>query len=408
MNPLDIAAVLLVLMAGFAFLNERYLRLPIMLGLVLMALLWSLALALGVWVEPGGPAVQAQVWLRGHAVYEPLVSGLLGLLLFAGALRLNLADLARQIGVVLALVILGVGVSVLLTGTLSWIILAGLGITLPWLYGLLFGALIAATDPVMVRGLLARVRVAPELQHRMAGESVLGGGLAVVLCVLLMAMVVAPGGMAIIDRVVWQVGGSLLFGLLIGLAAYRLLRHVDHYQVEVLILLALVVGALVLAGHGALSGPLTLLAAGLVLGNHGTLLAMSEKSRRHLHDFWELIGGLVNAALFVLLALEVMLPGFRMEYLLAALAILPLVLLGRFIAMGLPVTVLRRFRAQAPGSVQIMTWGGLRGGISIALVLSLPAGEAREVLVLVTAVVVLFAVVVQGLTFRSLVRHIGD
>ncbi|MDZ7803851.1 cation:proton antiporter [Thiohalophilus sp.] len=405
MDPLDIAAVLLVLMAGFAFLNERYLRLPIMLGLVLMALLWSLALGIG--TEAGGPAVQAQLWLRGHAVYEPLVSGLLGLLLFAGALRLNLADLARQTWVVLALVILGVGVSVFLVGTLGWIILAGLGITLPWLYGLLFGALIAPTDPVLVRGLLTRVRVAPELQHRMAGESVLAGGLAVVLFVLLMAMV-APGGMAITDRVLWQVGGSLLFGLLIGLAAYRLLRHVDHYQVEVLILLALVAGALVLAGHGALSGPLTLLAAGLVLGNHGTLLAMSEKSRRHLHDFWELIGGLVSAALFVLLALEVMLPGFRMEYLLAALAILPLVLLGRFIAMGLPVTVLRRFRAQAPGSVQIMTWGGVRGGISIALVLSLPPGEAREALVLVSAVVLLFAVVVQGLTFRSLVRHIGD
>ncbi len=407
MDPLDIAAVLLVLMAGFAFLNERYLRLPIMLGLVLMALLWSLALALGIGTEAGGPAVQVQLWLRGHAVYDPLVSGLLGLLLFAGALRLNLADLARQTWVVLGLVILGVGMSVFLVGTLGWIILAGLGITFPWLYGLLFGALIAPTDPVLVRGLLSRVRVAPELQHRMAGESVLGSGLAVVLFVLLMARV-APGEMAITDRVLWQVGGSLLFGLLIGLAAYRLLRHVDHYQVEVLILLALVVGALVLAGHGALSGPLTLLAAGLVLGNHGTLLAMSEKSRRHLHDFWELIGGLVSAALFVLLALEVMLPGFRMEYLLAALVILPLVLLGRFIAMGLPVTVLRHFRAQAPGSVQIMTWGGVRGGISIALVLSLPPGEAREALVLVSAVVLLFAVVVQGLTFRSLVRHIGD
>lgn len=408
MDPLDIAAVLLVLMAGFAFLNERYPRLPLMLGLVLIALLWALALGLGIWVESGGPALQAQVWLRGRALYEPLVSGLLGLLLFAGALRLNLADLARQIGPVLALVILGVGLSVLLAGTLSWIILAGLGISLPWLYGLLFGAIIAPTDPVMVRGLLTRVRVAPELPHRMAGESVLGGGLAVVLFVLLMAIVLAPEGMTLTEQVLWQVGGSLLFGLLIGLAAFRLLRHVDHYQVEVLILLALVVGALVLTGHGALSGPLTLLAAGLVLGNHGTLLAMSEKSRRHLHDFWELIGGLVNAALFVLLALEVMLPGFRMEYLLAALAILPLVLLSRFIAMGVPVTVLRRFRAQPPGSIQIMTWGGVRGGISIALVLSLPAGEARETLVLVTAVVVLFAVVVQGLTFRSLVRRIGD
>ncbi|MFO8023811.1 cation:proton antiporter [Thiohalophilus sp.] len=408
MDPLDIAAVLLVLMAGFAFLNERYLHLPLMLGLVLMALLWSLILALGVWIEPAGPAVQAQVWLQGQAMYEPLVSGLLGLLLFAGALRLNLADLTRQIWIVLALVIPGVGIAVLLIGSLSWIILAGLGITLPWIYGLLFGALIAPTDPVMVRGLLTRARISSELQHRMAGESVLAGGLAVALVLVLMTMVNAPGGIAITEQIIWQVGGSLLFGLLIGLAAYRLLRHVDHYQVEVLILLALVVGALVLAGHGALSGPLTLLAAGLVLGNHGTLLAMSEKSRRHLHDFWELIGGLVNAVLFVLLALEVMLPGFRMEYLLAALTILPLVLLGRFIAMGLPVTVLRRFRAQTPGSVQIMTWGGLRGGISIALVLSLPAGEAREVLVLVTAVVVLFAVVVQGLTFRSLVRHIGD
>ena len=199
-----------------------------------------------------------------------------------------------------------------------------------------------------------------------------------------------------------------MLGLLTGLGAYRLLRQLDDYQVEVLILLALVFGLLALAQHWLLSGPLALLAAGLVLGNHGRILAMSEKSRRHLHDFWELIGGLVNAVLLILLMLEFLKTGPRFEYFLASLAILPVVLLARFIAVGIPVTVLRYFHAEAPGSAQIMTWGGLRGGISVALVLSLPDSMERDVFVMLTAVIVIFSVLVQGLTFRSLVRHLGD
>lgn len=408
MDLLDITAVLLVLMAGFAFLNERYFRLPIMLGLLQMALLCSGLLAVLVWLDQGGPALLVPGELRGQAEYELLVRGLLGSLLFAGALRLNLADLVGQLWPIITLVVLGVGLSVLLTGTLSWVIATGLGLSLPWLYGLLFGALIAPTDPVVVRGLLERAGVPAELQSRLAGESILGGGIAVVVFMLLLAMILAPQGTPAHAPVLWQTGGSLMLGLLPGLAAYRLLRHVDHYQVEVLILLALVAGGFVLAEHWSLSAPLTLLAAGLVLGNHGRLLAMSEKSRRHLQDFWELIGGMANAVLLVLLVLEILLPGLRFEYLLAALAILPVVLLTRFVALALPVTVWRRWRSLAPGSIQLMTWGGLHGGVSIALVLLLPPGVVRDALVPVTAVVVVFSVLVQGLTFRSLVRHLGD
>lgn len=405
MDLFDIAAALMVLMAGFAYLNDRYFHLPITLGMLLMALLWSLLLALGAWFEPGGPMLLAQTWLPGPEVYERLVSTLLGLLLFAGALRLNLADLAKQTWLVLVLVLVSAGFSVFLAGTASWLILAALGVTLPWLHGLLFGALIAPTDPVVVRGLLARARVSPELQSRMAGESLLGSGLAIALVVVLLSM---SANDLSAEPLLWRIGGSLLLGLVTGLVAYQLLRRIDHYQVEVLILLALVGGGMVLAGDWQLSAPLAMLVAGLLLGNHGRLLAMSEKSRRHLHDFWELIGGLVNAVLVVLIVLEIMSPGSHAEYLLAALAILPVILLTRFLAVGLPITVLRRFRPVSPGTVQIMSWGGVRGGVSVALVLSLPPGPARDALVIVTAVVVSASIVIQGLTFRSLVRHIGE
>jgi len=406
MDSLDIAAVLLVLMAGFGYLNYRYLRLPTTLGMSLVALVLSLFLALMLGFDHGGLTDRVQGWLHQREFHDTLISALLGLLLFAGALRLNLADLAQQKGLVLSLALFGVAVSVLLVGTLSWVILAGLGLTLPWIYGLLFGALIAPTDPIAVRGLLVRGGVTQTLQTRMAGEAVLGGGLAIAVFAVLLVLVpvVASPGKLLLQ----QVGGSLLFGLVIGLLAYQLLRRIDHYQIEVLIMLALVAGGLVVASHWHLSGPLALLVAGLMLGNHGQLLAMSEKSRRHLHDFWELVGGLVNAVLLVLLILEMMLAGFRGEYLLAALAILPIVLLARLIGAGLPIAIMRYFRSFSPGTIQLMSWGGIRGGISIALVLSLPAGMERDMLVVITAAVVVFSVVVQGLTFVTLVRRLGE
>lgn len=404
MDSLDIAAVLLVLMAGFGYLNYRYWRLPTTLGMSLMALLLALFLALMLGFERGGLTVQVQGWLRQREFHDTLISALLGLLLFAGALRLNLADLAHQKWLVLSLVLFGVAVSVLLVGTLSWVVLAGLGVTLPWVYGLLFGALIAPTDPIAVRGLLVRAGVTQTLQTRMAGESLLGAGLAIAVFVVLLS----PATVSPETLLVQQVGSSLLFGLVIGLLAYQLLRRIDHYQIEVLIMLALVAGGLVLASHWHLSGPLALLVAGLMLGNHGRLLAMSEKSRRHLHDFWELVGGLVNAVLLILMILEMMLAGFHGEYLLAALAILPIVLLARLIGAGLPIAIMRYFWSFTPGTIQLMSWGGIRGGVSIALVLSLPAGMERDSLLVITAAVVIFSVVVQGLTFATLVRRLGE
>lgn len=407
MDLFDIVAMLLVLIAGFAFLNERFFRLPIMLGLVLMALLCS-ALLLGILFFQHGKMVTMQAWLPVGRSYDVLVSTLLGLMLFAGALRLNLADMVSQFGLVIVLALLGVGLSVLLVGMLSWLFLAGLGVTVSPVYGLLFGALIAPIDPVIVRGLLTRAGVVPALRDQMVSESVLGAGIAVALAGVLLATLLTGGTVSTTHLLLWQVGGGLLFGLIPGLVVYRLLRLIDQYQVESLILLALVAGILVLTLYWQLSTPLALLMAGLVLGNHGRYLAMSAKARRHQQDFWELIGGLVNAVLVVLLALELQRVELRPEYLLAALAILPVVLLTRFMSVGLPITVLRRFRPVPPGTVQFLTWGGLRGGISVALVLLLPPGIHRDALILITAVVIVFAIAVQGLTFRQLVQHHGN
>jgi len=198
----------------------------------------------------------------------------------------------------------------------------------------------------------------------------------------------------------------LMFGLGAGGLTYWMLKSVDNYQVEVLLTLALVTGGYALAETLHLSAPIAIVVAGLLIGNHGRVLAMSEKTRGHLDTFWELVDEILNAVLFVLIGLEVLALTFIQEYLLAGLLAIPIVLLARFVTVGIPITIMRRFRNFTPKAIQVLTWGGLRGGISVALALSLPAGEIRDTLVAVTYAVVVFSILVQGLTIGPLIRSI--
>jgi len=200
-----------------------------------------------------------------------------------------------------------------------------------------------------------------------------------------------------------EAGGGAVFGLLAGGLAFYLLRSIDNYQVEVLLTLALVMGGYAAASALHLSGPIAMVVAGLMIGNHGRTLAMSETTREHLDSFWELVDEVFNAVLFVLIGLEILLLSFRGEYLLATIAIIPAVLLARFISVATPITLLRRYRRFSPRVIEILTWGGLRGGISVALALSLPAGAERDVILFSTYGVVIFSILVQGLTIGRLV-----
>ncbi|HKK06767.1 MAG TPA: sodium:proton antiporter [Gammaproteobacteria bacterium] len=407
MSILNTTAILITLAALFSYLNYRYIRLPTTVGLMVIALVMSLALiAIG---KLGGEALaeNAYTLLRSVNFHATLMNGMLSFLLFAGALHVDLHALSRQKWTVGILATVGVLISTFIVGGLTWVVLSMLGHGVPLIYCLVFGALISPTDPIAVLGILKTAGVSESLEVKITGESLFNDGVGVVVFLVLLGIAtgghaVSPGevGMLFVQEAL----GGLVFGLLIGAAAYYLLKSVDNYQVEVMLTLALVMGGHALATALHLSGPIAVVVAGLLIGNQGRVFAMSDTTRDHLDTFWELVDEILNAVLFVLIGLEVLVLNFAVEYLLAALVVIPVVLLARFASVGLPVTIMRRFRTFSPNAVQIMTWGGLRGGISVALALSLPFGHARDVIVAITYAVVVFSIVVQGLTIGRFVR----
>ncbi|MCZ6625806.1 MAG: sodium:proton antiporter [Deltaproteobacteria bacterium] len=406
MSLFEVMAALLTLAALFSYLNERTFRLPATIGLMLIALLMSLGLiALGKlgW----GVENQARSLLADIDFSATLLHGMLGFLLFAGALHVNLEDLMRQKWVISSLATAGVLISALVVSGLTWMALQWLGLKLSFIYCLLFGALISPTDPIAVLGILRSAGAPKSLETKITGESLFNDGIGVVVFIVLMG--IAEGahelGMAEIGLLFAQetLGGAL-FGLAIGLLAYWMLKGVDNYSVEILITLALATGGYALAEGLHFSAPIAIVVAGLLIGNHGRALAMSEKTREHLDTFWELVDEVLNAVLFVLIGLEVLVLQFTTGYLLAGLLAIPIVLLARWISVGIPVSLLRMRRDFSPGVVRIMTWGGLRGGISVALALSLSPGVERDVILAVTYTVVVFSILVQGLTMSRLFR----
>jgi CPA1 family monovalent cation:H+ antiporter len=406
MEILNTAAILITLAALFSYLNARFLKIPTTIGIMLISLLMSLGLlglhALGL----GQLEQQAERMVRGIDFYETLMDGMLSFLLFAGALHVNLNDLAKQKWIIALLASVGVLTSTFLVGMLAWLIFNGLGIHMPFIYCLVFGALISPTDPIAVLGVLKSVGVAKTLETKIAGESLFNDGIGVVVFLVMVGIATGsdqPEARHISLLLIQEAGGGALFGLLAGGLTFYLLRSIDSYQVEVLLTLALVMGGYAVASALHLSGPIAMVVAGLVIGNHGRLLAMSETTREHLDSFWELVDEVFNAVLFVLIGLEILLLSYRGEYLLATIAIIPAVLLARFVSVGLPITVMRRYRRFSPRVIEILTWGGLRGGISVALALSLPSGPEREVILFATYAVVVFSILVQGLTIGPLV-----
>ena len=408
MELLHLAAALIVLCAAFSYLNHRYLGLPTTIGVMLIALLTSLGL-LGLGrLGLGFPHAMAQA-VRGIDFNVTVMHGMLGFLLFAGALHIDLDRLREQRRIVSTLATVGVLLGTLLTGGAVWLLFNALGLQVPWLYCLLFGALISPTDPIAVLGVLKQVDAPRSIETKIAGEALFNDGVGVV--VFLAVLGIVSGGhdvnvTSVLGAFLQEAIGGIVFGLLIGYLAYRMLKSVDNYQVEVLITLALVMGGYALADVLHTSGPLAMVVAGLLIGNPGRADAMSLKTRQHLDMFWELIDEILNAALFVLIGLEILALTFRAEHLAAGLLTIPLVLCVRFISVGLPVAVLRRFRTFSPHAVKVLTWSGLRGGISVALALSLPAGPERDLLVTVTYAVVTFSILVQGVTIGPLLRRL--
>jgi len=406
MRLFDIIAILISLSAVFSWLNYRVLKLPTAIGLMLSALLMSLVLQLPFF---GGLEHQAKVMLASVDFDATLLHGMLSFLLFAGAMHVNLNDLAKQRWVIGILSTVGVVGATFLIGGGVYYLFAWLKLDVPFIYCLLFGSLISPTDPIAVLGILKSAGAPKTLETKITGESLFNDGVAVVVFLVLADIATGDADVSatsIATLFFVEAIGGLVFGLLAGSLAIYMLKRVDNYQVEVLITLALVTGGYAAAEHLHLSAPIAIVVAGLFIGNHGRRAAMSDKTREHLDTFWELVDEILNAVLFVLIGLEVLVISLRDDYLLAGALAIPLILLVRLFSVGLPITLMRPFRSFTPGVVSILTWAGLRGGISVALALSLPDGEMRNLLLTVTYVVVVFSIVVQGLTLGPLVRRL--
>jgi len=407
MDALGAAGALITLAALFGWLNHRYIRQPMNVAM----LLFSLALSMVV-VALGKLGVDTR-WLAREAIGaieldRALLEGMLSFLLFAGALHVDLAELARRKWAIAFLASLGVVVSALLAGSALWWVFGALGHPVPLVWCLLFGALISPTDPIAVLAILKSARTERSLAAKMAGEALLNDGFGIALFVLFLG--IAVGGeeasfahvAALFAR---EVLGGALFGLAIGYAAYRLLATIDSYEVEILLTLALVMGGYAAARALHVSGPIAVVVAGVLLANHGLPLAMAERSRERVEQFWELIDEIFNAVLFIMIGLELLRLEFDPVYAWAGALAIPLVLVARLLSVGVAALVPGLRQDFPPHVVGILTWGGLRGGISVALALALPSGAFRDAIITVTYVVVLFSILVQGLTLSRVLRR---
>ncbi len=405
MSLFNTITILLCLSAVFGFVNHRYLKLPLTIGLMAMALVMSLCLVV---IGEFSAEVKEQVrqFIGGIDFNEAVLHGMLSCLLFAGALHVNLSQLLDLKWVVGTLATVGVVLSTFITGLLGYYGFDLIGLHLPFIYCLLFGALISPTDPIAVMGLIKQARLPKMLEIKIVGESLFNDGVGVVMF-LVIASLIPRESVSVLEVATLfaeEALGGVALGLLLGYAAYVMLKSVDNYQVEILITLALVTGSFALADAVHTSGPIAVVVAGLLIGNQGRRLAMSDKTRGHVDAFWDLIDEILNAVLYVLIGLEVLVLSYKAQYLEAGMLAIPIVLLARFLSVGMQVKLFSLVRGFSERTVAIMTWGGLRGGISVALALSMPPGPSRDAIVTITYAVVVFSILVQGLTMGRLIR----
>ncbi|WP_312271897.1 sodium:proton antiporter [Pseudomonas sp.] len=409
---LELAAIFVSFTALFVYLNYRFVGLPPTIGVMAIALACSLLLhGLSLAGMPGLEERVEDVMSRVD-FNRLLMDGMLSFILFAGALHVDLGELRQRRWAIGLLATIGVIISTLTIGLASRWILQAFEMDLSLIYCLVFGALIAPTDPIAVLGIMRSAGAPKSLEITIVGESLFNDGVAVVVFTVLVGVLQAdkvPGFGEALWLFAEEAGGGILFGGILGGLVFWMLKSIDEYQVEVLLTLALVIGGYTLATHLQLSGPITMVIAGLIIGNHGRAMAMSDKTRRNLDTFWTLIDESLNAVLFVLIGLELILRPFDWLYLFIALCLMLTILAVRFMTVAPPLLLVRFWREEMPkGSAQVLTWGGLRGGISVALALSLPAGDERNLVLNLTYLIVLFSILIQGLTIGRLVRHVTE
>ena len=412
MSLLSITSILITVSALFAFVNYRTLKLPTTIGIMVISLIFSLALVL-LGNAGFGDAERIASDIVGQIQFdEALLNGMLGFLLFAGAMHIDLDHLLKRKWTIGLLASLGVVTSMFLVAAGAYYLFQLFGYSVPFIYCLLFGSLISPTDPIAVMGILKTAGASKSLEIKIAGESLFNDGVAIVVFLAIFGMAVHgeafdPQRIGILF--VQEAFGGALFGFVCGWIVLQMLRRVDNYQVEILLTLALVAGGATAAAGLHLSAPIAVVVAGLMIGNHGRRDAMSSTTVQHLDTFWELIDEILNAVLFLIIGLEVMVLQLDINLWFAGLVMALLVLCSRLISVGIPINILRRLNREFhPHAIKILTWGGLRGGISVALALSIPAGPERDLIVAVTYVIVVLSILVQGLSIGKLVKATAE
>ena len=409
LTVLEISAIFLSITALLSYVNHRFIGLPTTIGVMVISMLLSIgAIFLG--FLGFDDLIDYEVSLLDQLDFtEVLLDGMLSMLLFAGALHVNVSDLRRYKLPIGILACVGTLLSTVIIAAALYFVMPLLGFNLSFIWCLLFGALISPTDPIAVMGILQSAGAPKSIETVIAGESLFNDGIGVVIFVLLLGVLSSgdiPTTYYVAHTLAVEAGGGIVFGLVLGGILYYLLKSIDSYQEEVLLTLAGVIGGYALASHWHLSGPLAMVMMGLMVGNHGRSMAMSDKTRHYVDLFWELIDEILNAILFVLIGLEVVMIAFSSNLFIAGGLTILIALMARLIVVGITTTTFNKQLELPSGAWKVLTWGGLRGGISVALVLQLPDGNERDILLALTYAVVVFSILIQGLSIGKVAKTI--
>ncbi len=406
MNLFHLLSILIVLSAGFAYINFRFLKLPNAIGLMIVSLIFSFIIIV---IGRFFPSIIEVVKARLESVNfsELLLESMLSFMLFAGAIHIKFEDLRSEKLSIILFSTVSVLISTFIIGFATFYILNYFGIPVQLIHSLLFGALISPTDPIAVLSILKSAGVSKSLETKIAGESLFNDGVAVVVFITLLKLA-QPDASLDIPNILMLFGreaiGGILLGIVIGIVGYKLTATIDNYQVEVLITLAVVMGGYTLSHYLHVSGPLAMVLAGIITGNHGKRFGMSDITAEYIDKFWELIDEILNATLFVLIGLEVLVIQTSQTILFVSLVLIVISILTRYVSLWIPSIIIRQGEEISKRTLFILTWGGLRGGISIALALSIPAEFSKEIWVTITYVIVCFSILVQGLTIGKLAK----
>jgi monovalent cation:H+ antiporter, CPA1 family len=416
MTAFDIASILVGLAALLGYVNYRLLRLPATIGVLALTLAGALFLLILEWLAPGWHVGERLAAFSNRLDFNTLLMrGMLGLLLFAGALHVGVQELLANRWTIAALATAGVALSIALVGAASWMVFHLLGLGIPLLVCFTFGAIVSPTDPIAVIGMLKGLRAPKELEAMIAGESLFNDGVGVVAFLALASIAGLNGEPPVAFHLAgfaWmllsEAGGGVLLGLGAGYAAYFALKSIDYRELELLITLALAMAVYAVSFPLGVSGPIAVVVAGLVIGHHGRRFAMSRQTIEHVDAFWGMVDDILNAVLFLLIGLDVFLTRLTLPTMFAATAMIPIALIARLVSVALPVFLFRTGNSYSRGLIPILTWGGLRGGLSLAMALSLPHIAMRDILIGCTYGIVVFSILVQGMMMRGVLRRFGN